>query len=251
MKVVLKLKHCLEAVKLYRNDLKQYKQLSLKQGDGLFLYDNKIKMPMLMDRFRAAGNVDEHYFFQDMYMAREIFLANPENHYDIGSKLDGFIAHLLSFRESVTMIDIRPLPYDIRGLKFMQGNAMELDRICEDSLESLSSLHAIEHFGLGRYGDPVNPQAWKIALQAMEKSVKKDGRLYISVPIGPENRVYFNAHRIFEIHLIPQSLEQCKLIKFAYIKEGRIVEVPVNEFDDYRIKDNYLCGMYIFEKSDK
>lgn len=246
MKVITKIKQCISAVKLYRQDLKKYMQMSI--ADEEFRYDKRYKMPMLMDRYHAAGNIDDHYFFQDMYMAREIYVANPEKHYDIGSRLDGFIAHLLSFRESVTMIDIRPLPYEIKGLEFMQGNAMELDKTCVECLDSLSSLHALEHFGLGRYGDPVNPSAWKISLQSMENAMKTGGRLYISVPIGPENRVYFNAHRVFEIHLIPENLKHCKLVKFAYINKGTIVEVPENEFETYKISDNYLCGLYIFEK---
>lgn len=246
MKIVKKINQCIQAVRMYRQDLKQYIKMSLE--DESFIYDKKQRKPMLMDRFHAAGNVDDHYFFQDLYMAREIYAANPVRHYDIGSRLDGFIAHLLSFRENVTMIDIRPLPYDIKGLEFLQGNAMELDKTCVNCLESLSSLHAIEHFGLGRYGDPVDPRAWKIALYSMEKAMKSKGRLYISVPIGPENKVHFNAHRIFEIHLIPENLKHCKLVKFAYIKNGVIYDVPIDQFATYRIKEDYLCGLYIFEK---
>ena len=244
--------HVIRAIKsklLYMKDLNKYKKMCKISGDTEFLYKRKNRYPILYDRYDFAGKVDGHYFFQDIYMAREICKRAPEEHFDIGSRLDGFIAHLLSFRKNITMIDIRPLPFHIDGLKFVQSDAMELKEIVSESLESLSSLHAIEHFGLGRYGDPVDPMAWKVALLSMQRVVKKGGYLYISVPVGRKSTVYFNAHRMFEIHKIPYVLNECKLLKFAYIKNGKIIEVDVEkEFPDYKLDADYLCGCYIFEK---
>jgi hypothetical protein len=67
----------------------------------------------------------------------------------------------------VTVIDIRPLTSTVEGLTFMQADATDLAGIQDDSVESLSSLHAVEHFGLGRYGDPVEPDACFRAMQAL------------------------------------------------------------------------------------
>jgi len=64
--------------------------------------------------------------------------------------------------------------------------------------DSLSCLHAIEHFGLGRYGDPVNYDVYLLGLNNLYCILKKGGKLYFSVPIGPQ-RIEFNAHRIFSI----------------------------------------------------
>lgn len=74
------------------------------------------------------------------------------------------------------------------------------------------------------------------------------GGIYITVPIGRENTLYFNAHRVFEIHTIPRQLTQCKLIKFAYIKDGKIIEVESEKFSSFQMNEDYLCGCYIFEK---
>jgi hypothetical protein len=102
--------------------------------------------PMLLDYASQAGAADGHYFFQDLWAARKIFAACPERHFDIGSRIDGFIAHVLSFMPVIVM-DIRPLTSDVPGLTFVQADATNLLGISDDSVESLSSLHATEHFG--------------------------------------------------------------------------------------------------------
>jgi hypothetical protein len=112
--------------------------------------------PCLDDRFSDSGSAKGHYFHQDLLVARRIFLNQPSIHVDVGSRIDGFVAHVASFRQ-ITVIDIRPLPNNITNVKFIQADLMEPIR--DDLIEccdSLSCLHAIEHFGLGRYGDPVN-----------------------------------------------------------------------------------------------
>lgn len=93
-------------------------------------------------------------------MGREerIFFNRPQRHIDIGSRIDGFVAHFPIFMP-VTEVDIRPLVRHIDGLTFLQDDATELRKLPTRSVESLSSLHVAEHFGLGRYSDPIDPDA--------------------------------------------------------------------------------------------
>lgn len=245
---IKKYMHSLQGWKAYYRDLIRYRKIEKDSGYTEFRIHRKNKFPAIYDRFAMAGRVDGHYFFQDVFMAKEIFQYAPKEHFDIGSRLDGFITHLLSFREKVTMIDIRPLPFEVQGLTFLQSDATNLSEIESDTIESISSLHAIEHFGLGRYGDPVDPAAWEKVLHAMQRVTKTGGRLYISVPIGRENVLHFNAHRVFGIHTIPRYLNKCKLVKFVYIRGGEIIEVELEKFSLLELDEDYLCGCYIFEK---
>lgn len=134
--------------------------------DSLFILD---------DKNESAGKPLPHYFPQDIWAAQKIYHSNPSVHYDIGSSLNGFIAHLLVFRE-VNYIDIRPLSREIPGLHFIQGDATDLEKTLDkDSIESLSSLSVMEHFGLGRYGDSVDPDAHIKAAKSMQSILKKGG----------------------------------------------------------------------------
>ena len=196
-----------------------------------------------------AGRLDEHYFLQDIWMARQVRLSGTDEHYDVGSRVDGFIAHLLSMDIDVTLIDIRSLDIEVSNLKFRQGDATNLESFPDESILSLSSLHAIEHFGLGRYGDDIDPSAWKKVLHSFERVLKRGGFLYLSVPIGEKSHVVFNAHRIFAPRAIIEELSGMKLVKFSYIENYRIYEIEDFESIEKNMAGkDYLCGCFVFRK---
>lgn len=207
-----------------------------------FIYD---------DIAKDAGNVDSHYFLQDIYMARKIIENHPQNHFDIGSRIDGFIGHLLCSEviENVYLIDIRPFPVKVPHLSFVQADATNLDNISDESLESISSLHAIEHFGLGRYGDKIDIDAWRKALLSIQKKIKKGGYFYLSVPVGNVQKVCFNAHRIFSPSTIINTLDELCLVQFAYISDYKVVEVAVSQMSNIESQlGEYDCGLFIFKR---
>ena len=163
-------------------------------------------VPCLGDRFEEAGVTNSEYFWQDLLVARRIFLDRPTRHVDVGSRLDGFVAHLASFRE-VEVFDIRPVSTNIPGICFRQADLMSEVSIStyvqgeRGYCDSLSCLHAIEHFGLGRYGDPVNPFGYRQGIENLSQLLRPGGRLYLSTPIGSE-RVEFNANWVFDPNTI-------------------------------------------------
>jgi len=55
------------------------------------------------------------------------------------------------------VFDLRPLDSNIKNILFKEADFMASDFNAENYCDSISSLHAIEHFGLGRYGDPIDP----------------------------------------------------------------------------------------------
>lgn len=203
---------------------------------------------------KNAGNIDGHYFLQDIYMARKVQSHAPTVHYDIGSRVDGFISHLLcsDVVKKVVMLDIRPLPIEIEHLQFVQADATNLEELEDNSIASLSSLHAIEHFGLGRYGDDIDPEAWKKVLAAVQRKVQEGGMLYLSVPVGPENKLCFNAHRIFKPSTIVDRLPEFELLEFMYIYDMRITEINVRELWTYEKNlPEYACGCFVLKKRSK
>lgn len=153
------------------------------------------ELPILNEWTEASGSLGA-YFFQDQLVARWVREANPVRHVDVGSRLDGFVGMLSVFR-AVEVIDIRPAPCRVRHVTFHQLDLMaELPGAWVGSTDSLSCLHTLEHFGLGRYGDPLDPLGHEQGLAQLKRMVGPGGRLYLSVPLGPP-RVEFNAHRVF------------------------------------------------------
>lgn len=200
--------------------------------------------PLLTDRAASAGDARGHYFFQDLWAARKIVARKPAEHIDVGSRIDGFIAHLLPFMP-VAQLDIRPLKSSVEGLSFIQGNATTMESFADNSVVSLSSLHVVEHFGLGRYGDPVDPDAWKCALHAFSRVLQPDGRLYLSTPVGRQ-RVEFNGERVFSPSTILAECRGLRLLSFsAVLDDGTFVEGLDPEATS---SETYACGMFEFTK---
>jgi len=206
--------------------------------------------PCLYDWFEEGGSTRDEYFLQDLFVARKIYQATPIKHIDIGSRIDGFVAHIASFRD-IEVFDIRSITSSIPGVIFKQADLMTQSNELIDYCDSISCLHALEHFGLGRYGDPIDAYGYESGLSNISKILKKDGFLYLSVPIGKE-KVEFNAHRIFNpISLVKLALSNnLSLIEFSWIDSGRKLNQSSNpEQDMEKLSDiNYALGIFTFIK---
>ena len=182
----------------YWLDLARWRRLTPPQERAQFALR---LLPTLSDKHDSSGIASGHYFHQDLWAARLIHHAAPARHLDVGSRIDGFVAHLLCFRE-VEVLDIRSLQSDVQGLRFRQADLMTEGPLNVEPSDSVSCLHALEHFGLGRYGDPIRPAGWRTGLRNLARLVLPRGQLYLSVPIG-RPAVEFNAQRIFDPAISP------------------------------------------------
>lgn len=230
----------------FLGDLRSYNKKK-KLDNGKFHVTYKDINPQLTNFEESAGTAKGHYFHQDLWAARNIYSDAPSKHYDVGSRIDGFIAHLLTFTE-VVVIDIRDLKSNIEGLTFIQDNATDLSEFADNSINSLSSLHAVEHFGLGRYGDPINPQAPREVMAELERVLKPGGKLYFSVPVGKE-RLCFNAHRIFSPGTILDSFSKLQLEDFAAVNDEGDLQKGIKP--EVAEKFSYGCGLFKFSKPNR
>ena len=207
--------------------------------------------PCLSDRTDESGALPKHYFYQDIHVARRIFERHPVRHIDIGSRVDGFIAHLASFRD-VEVIDIRPLTPEIPHVTFMQADfSRPLPPRLLACCDSASCLHALEHFGLGRYGDPIDASAWRQGLANLVAMLKPGGTLYLSVPIGPQ-RVEFNAHRVFSVAYVLECLaKDFSLDSFSFIDDDNRLHADVAVEPEAATNSfgcQYGCGIFIMTR---
>jgi hypothetical protein len=240
---LITLKHTLHGLRFYYHD---YFKIKRQKGtDSKFYFGSKY--PILGDRFANSGIMSGHYFYQDLYVARKIFLNNPKRHIDIGSRTDGFVAHVSIFRK-VEIIDIREQPNKVRNIIFRKADLMKLPDDLINACDSISSLHAIEHFGLGRYGDPIDYYGYLKAIDNITKILQTGGIFYFSVPIG-DQRIEFNAHRVFSVrYLLDLFKENFTIDSFSFVNDrGDFFENV--ELNQKEINRNYGCnyGCGIFE----
>lgn len=171
--------------------------------------------PVVQDHRNSSGSADGHYFWQDLICAKWIFSDNPAAHLDIGSRIDGFVAHLLVFRD-VDVVDIRKPESSLPGLNTHVADAQKSFHLSGKKYPSVSSLHSLEHFGLGRYGDSLDPVGHVKGLNNISEQVAAGGLLYLSYPVG-DDVVQFNAQRLLRWDWAPRILRDFDLLEVVLI----------------------------------
>jgi hypothetical protein len=205
--------------------------------------------PILEDYVDQAGEASGHYFHQDLLVASMVHDSAPRVHLYVGSRVDGFVAHVASFRK-IRVMDVRPLAESGHpNIEFQQMDVMGKE-IVGGQADSISCLHALEHFGLGRYGDAIDPLGHRIGFNNLVKMLEPGGVLYVSFPIASKNEVYFNAYRVFqprEILTWAEGEQKLSLIRFDYVDDSGRLHKKVN-LESFEKELVYGCGIYTFRK---
>jgi len=217
-------------------DMLRYR--AMKSGEVVNFRDMH---PCLQDKVRRTP-FDPHYFYQGGWLSRRIHAARPGLHVDVGSSV--MMASVISGGVKTLFVDYRPLHADLDGLSSVAADIVHLP-FADDSVTSLSSLHVIEHIGLGRYGDRLNTRGSLQAAVELQRILRPGGRLYISVPVG-RARVCFNAHRIFSPHEARAMFSSLSLAEFSFVDDAHRFHEN-SELDEVADME-YACGMFVFEK---
>ena len=200
----------------FRRDLRQYRNLH-RLGSGEFPLLSTY--PITTDRDAQAGTARGHYFHQDLLVAGAIEQIRPRRHIDVGSRVDGFVAHVASFMP-ISVIDVRPLVSPHYNISFQLGDIANKATLEGVKADSVSCLHALEHVGLGRYGDALSYDGWREGLDNLFEILEPGGLLYISVPTGREQGVEFNAHRIFQLPFFRDALAlRGQILNLAFVDD--------------------------------
>lgn len=197
--------------------------------------------PCLSDWVQSTP-FDPHYFFQGAWLARKLAACTPTIHVDIGSS--ALMVSVTSAQCPTVFLDYRPLSVRLSGLASVAGDIRNLP-FADSTITSLSCLHVIEHIGLGRYGDQLDPNGSSRAAGELQRILASRGKLYLSMPVGRE-RVCFNAHRVFSPSTVLEWFPTLQLTSFSLVgDDGKFLEdvSPVTA-------DNmeYGCGMFEFTR---
>ncbi len=179
--------------------------------------------PCLDDK-TATTEIDQFYFYQDTWAAKKIFQVNPEKVVDIGST--ALLVGIISQFCPTESIDVRPLPVELNGLTCKHGRITDLP-LEDSSTEFISSMCVVEHVGLGRYDDEIDPQGSYKAFKEVSRVIKPGGHFVFSVPLSHTPGVSFNAHRIFSKQQVMEILDDFELNDDCFLfpkpdKEARV-----------------------------
>ena len=198
--------------------------------------------PCLADRV-VDTPFDPHYFFQAAWLARCLHHAKPPFHVDIGSSV--MMINVLSATTKTIFVDYRPLRVHLSNFLPLGGDIIRLP-FRTGSITSLSCLHVLEHVGLGRYGDPINPEGSRLAATELQRVLKPGGSLFLSVPVGRE-RVCFNAHRVFSPGTVRDFFQELQLKAFSLVDDAGRFNEEISPEAAANLE--YGCGLFEFVKA--
>lgn len=240
IKQIIKKAKRLALTPLIFGDLLAFKKASRK--NKRFAVDLFDMYPCPFDKTLLTG-FDRHYVYHTAWAARKVAEIKPEFHTDISSSL--YFSSIVSAFVPVKFYDYRPADLQLSGLSSEKGNLLHLP-FADGSVRSLSCMHTVEHVGLGRYGDPIDPDGDLKAIKELKRVLASGGSLLFVVPIG-KPRIQFNAHRIYSYEMIKEYFDELELKEFSLIpeKSGALI---VNATKEQADKEQYGCGCFWFVK---
>ncbi len=201
--------------------------------------------PCLEDNTKTT-KYDAQYVLHTAWAARVLAKIKPQKHIDIASSI--YFATIVSAFVPVSFYDYRPADLNLSNLEsgFVDLTSLKFKN---NSIQSLSCMHVIEHIGLGRYGDQIDPDGDLKAISEIRRVMKQNGNLLFVVPVG-KPKVLYNAHRVYSYEQILNYFDGFILKDFSLIldvdREGlsKIVQ-GTKELAD---RQNYGCGCFWFKK---
>ena len=201
--------------------------------------------PCLDDR-KAKTGFDRHYIYHPAWAARIIAQTRPDFHVDISSSLH--FCSIVSAFVPVRFYDYRPADLALSGLTSSSADLLALP-FADNSISSLSCMHVVEHIGLGRYGDQLDPDGDLKAITELKRVLAGGGDFLFVVPIGSTPRIMFNAHRIYSYDQVLGYFPEFVLKEFALIPDdpatGGLIRNATRELADVQ---TYSCGCFWFKR---
>jgi len=199
------------------------------------------RYPMLEDRTQET-EFDAHYIYHPAWAARILAQTRPARHIDIAGSLS--FATMVSAFLPVEFYDLRPARVALSNLESRAADLLNLP-FPDSTVASLSCMHVVEHVGLGRYGDPLDPLGDIRAMAELTRVLASGGSLFFVVPVG-RPRVCFNAHRIYDCAQIEAEFAALQVRQFCLVDdEGRFT---VDADRGYANSQEYGCGCWWFTK---
>ncbi len=167
---------------------------------------------------KVKHRVERYYKKTDRYLydALERYSLSDKEIVVVGSEMPWYECILTCFGAKTTTIEYRQIRCHIPGLKVLTPDEYHKNPTYFDMAVSISS---IEHDGLGRYGDPIDPNGDLRAMRELKDLLKPGGLLLLAVPIGPD-AVVWNAHRIYGRKRFPMLIQEWELVdSFGFEEE--------------------------------
>lgn len=169
------------------------------------------------------------YFNKDIYPALDKYASlavRDKKCAVIGTEIPWIEAALLEYNASrvvtieyATIYSTVPRLFTVTPDKFAQEQQNGGDQ--RQLFDSIWSYSSIEHDGLGRYRDPLNPYGDLQTMIKLTCILKPGGFLFLSVPLNIYDHIAFNLHRLYGPVRLPLLYRHFHIIE---VLEGKMAQ---------------------------
>lgn len=151
-----------------------------------------------------------HYPESDnwLYQALDKYSIQAHNTLVIGSEEPYYEALAILNGAAVTMVEYQKITSSHPKLNCL--TAEEFPNVCQ-VFDSAISISSVEHSGLGRYGEALDPDGDIAAMQELHDKLKIGGICFLAVPVGID-RILWNAHRVYGVHRFNALVQKFSII---------------------------------------
>lgn len=182
----------------------------------------KFQLPNGFDRYEILPVLHEDkqqhhewsYILHTAWAARILAQTKPAVHYDFSSSM--YFSTIVSAFIPVIFYEFQPVDLKLSQFLSLQADLTNLNNFHQ--VNSVSCLHVLEHLGLGRYGDKIDPLGDKKAADGLTEILSSNGDLLIVVPVG-KPILRFNSARTYSYEMVLNLFDKLNLMEFSLIPD--------------------------------
>jgi SAM-dependent methyltransferase len=223
----------------FDDQFKRFRQMS--QADGRFDPKEAEQFAVLDEDTpsHTAKDYDWTYLTHCSWAARVLAKSKPKRHTDIGSY--SYFAGVASAFVPMEFYDIRPIAFPFSDLRCGMADLTAL-QFQDNSIESLSCMHVIDHIGLARYGDALDAKGDVRACRELMRVLAPGGELLIVQPMNETPRLNFNAHRVLSFKMVHNLFDGLNCAEFTALADGQVFVQPKD------LPKGEYTGCFVFTK---
>jgi hypothetical protein len=142
----------------------------------------------------------------------------------VGSTSPWIEAILINLRNNVTTIE-----YNVPETKYNNLQCKDYFNYFKNNKETYDDVvtfSSIEHSGLGRYGDPLDPNGDIDTMKTIHNNLVENGLVIWGAPVG-KDALSWNAHRVYGPIRLPLMFNKFRELKWYGLTKEKLFSAPV------------------------